>query len=320
MKRTGRHGAWGAIRWGVVAATILVGLFTPPTWAADWLDDFEDGKVDDGQPVTWIPHDFLPGEYFVEDGDYHLAGIDPSEDNETLLSFVDADFVDGSVRTLGFTQGDGNIAVGARIDPDTLNGYVGLIDHGGQMVILRSDFGADLIPLGEIELGELGIDASTNLFLQLDVLGTELSLTAWRPGTTMPEAQLTATDDFYTDGVAGLLYNEDDPETSGVYRFAQASSTRLVGPVPGDANSDGKVDLTDFGILKSNFGTGTTMPEGDFDFDKKVDLTDFGILKENFGKGGAAAVPEPSGATLLALGGLAACALGIRRRRSAGHS
>jgi len=88
--------------------------------------------------------------------------------------------------------------------------------------------------------------------------------------------------------------------------------------IPGDANSDGKVDLTDFGILKSNFGTGTTLAQGDFSGDGKVDLSDFGILKSNFGQSSAAsaAVPEPSGLVLAALalvGGLVTW----RRRRTA---
>jgi hypothetical protein len=58
--------------------------------------------------------------------------------------------------------------------------------------------------------------------------------------------------------------------------------------LPGDFNTDGKVDLTDFGILKENFGSGTTAAQGDANGDAKVDLTDFGILKENFGKSGVA--------------------------------
>jgi len=82
----------------------------------------------------------------------------------------------------------------------------------------------------------------------------------------------------------------------------------------GDANSDGKVDLSDFGILKANFGAGTTFAQGDFNKDAKVDLTDFGILKTHFGKSGtpAAAVPEPS---TFAMAGLALLTLGLRYRR-----
>ncbi len=71
--------------------------------------------------------------------------------------------------------------------------------------------------------------------------------------------------------------------------------------LPGDANADHKVDLSDFGILKEQFGAGTTRAQGDFNSDAKVDLTDFGILKEHFGRTGAAAVPEPSGLLLAGL-------------------
>lgn len=52
---------------------------------------------------------------------------------------------------------------------------------------------------------------------------------------------------------------------------------------PGDANRDGSVDLADFGVLKANFGSGTTREQGDFNRDGKIDLADFGILKSRFG-------------------------------------
>lgn len=78
--------------------------------------------------------------------------------------------------------------------------------------------------------------------------------------------------------------------------------------IPGDFNTDGRVDITDFGLLKDHFGSGTTLAEGDANGDAKVDISDFGILKENFGKSGAAAVPEPA-TWLLSLFGLLAYAL-----------
>ena len=82
---------------------------------------------------------------------------------------------------------------------------------------------------------------------------------------------------------------------------------------PGDANLDFKVDLSDFGILKDNFGSGSTRAQGDFSRDGKVDLGDFGLLKDNFGRG-AATVPEPATGWLLLVG---AAAWLLRRRRNA---
>ncbi|MFO0897384.1 MAG: dockerin type I domain-containing protein [Pirellulales bacterium] len=101
----------------------------------------------------------------------------------------------------------------------------------------------------------------------------------------------------------------------GLANSVQYSEFQLYGAavLAGDVNGDGKVDLTDFGILKDNFGTGTSAAQGDLNGDAKVDLSDFGILKDNFGKGGAAAVPEPSGLMLCALGLLG---LGLARRVS----
>jgi len=62
----------------------------------------------------------------------------------------------------------------------------------------------------------------------------------------------------------------------------------------GDANNDNLVDIDDFGILKTQFGSAG--PEADFDQSGWVDITDFGLLKENFGEFGDVVVTAmPSG-------------------------
>jgi len=54
-------------------------------------------------------------------------------------------------------------------------------------------------------------------------------------------------------------------------------------PIAGDANFDGLVNLSDFGVLKSHFGGSGSFASGDFTGDGRIDLSDFGLLKQNFG-------------------------------------
>ena len=89
-------------------------------------------------------------------------------------------------------------------------------------------------------------------------------------------------------------------------------------PTPGDANEDGYVDVSDLGILATNYGVGSGKEWGDADFtgDGLVDVSDLGILATNYGTvPPPQAVPEPS--TLAGL--LALCLAGTmaasRRRR-----
>lgn len=106
---------------------------------------------------------------------------------------------------------------------------------------------------------------------------------------------------------------------------------------PGDANSDNRVDLADFNILKENFGRGSfpnspdpffsrpsTWEQADFTLDKRTDLGDFQVLKQNFGWVlPAVQVPEPSARVLCAIALLPTLALAgksIRRRTKDGRN
>ncbi len=85
----------------------------------------------------------------------------------------------------------------------------------------------------------------------------------------------------------------------GVTESANASVRLLVGDgparLPGDANNDGQVDLTDLNLVRNNFGaTGVNVP-GDTNFDEIVDLVDLNAVRNYFGTTQAGSQSASSG-------------------------
>jgi hypothetical protein len=90
--------------------------------------------------------------------------------------------------------------------------------------------------------------------------------------------------------------------------------------LPGDANGDGTVNISDLSVVLTNYDrTGMSWGQGDFDGNGNVDIQDLSKVLTNYDKtagasAGIAAVPEPASLILLAVaaGGLMAHA---RRKR-----
>ncbi len=110
------------------------------------------------------------------------------------------------------------------------------------------------------------------------------------------------------DGLGSAGTNVEMPLNGATINLSGQQTLVLTASVGGLTQTLEK--LVDFGG-----STGGT-PPGDLNGDHKVDLTDFGILKANFGKSGAAgaAVPEPSTLLLAGLGLLGLAARWARRR------
>jgi hypothetical protein len=97
--------------------------------------------------------------------------------------------------------------------------------------------------------------------------------------------------------------------------------------LPGDANMDGRVNLSDLGVLIDNFGKPGVWANGDFNNDGRVDLSDLGVLINNFGQSASmsssvvvagmnvSTVPEPSALVLLAAGLIGLLAYAWRKRK-----
>jgi hypothetical protein len=91
--------------------------------------------------------------------------------------------------------------------------------------------------------------------------------------------------------------------------------------LPGDANGDGKVDVTDLSKVLTNYNkSGMQWADGDFDGSGTVDVTDLSKVLTDYNKGlgsSSAAmrtVPEPGAPALLA-GGLLGLLASARRKR-----
>ena len=63
---------------------------------------------------------------------------------------------------------------------------------------------------------------------------------------------------------------------------ASGNYTLKIGVLSGDANRDGIVDVSDLGILATNWQVSGSSVGGDFNFDGLVDVTDLGILATNW--------------------------------------
>jgi len=290
---------------------ILLGT-CPTTLAVGWSDNFNDGSVTDGSPVTWSQDlfGFFPGNYDASSGDYSLGGALTGQ----MVTWVDGvNFTNSYIRTQGVvlpgtlpTEVDGNIAILGRLDVNSVSAYVLYVDTGGTLG-LQISLGGSLSNLAPtVNLG--GINALSDIIIELDMVGNQLSGYAWLPGNPKPAVpQITATDGTIPGGPAGVAYDEDDDNTTGLFRFVMAQDTPIVDLVPGDYNGNGAVDGADYvqwrngGPLANEVHNPGTVSQEDYTEWRAR----FGNVAGS-GLGSGSAVPEPTG-LLLALAGLVAC-------------
>jgi len=89
-----------------------------------------------------------------------------------------------------------------------------------------------------------------------------------------------------------FFMNYAPSQGTGTFMLDNVTATGAAQAIPGDANNDGKVDVSDLGILAANYGmtAGATWELGDFNNDGKVDVSDLGILAANYGTGSGSAL------------------------------
>jgi hypothetical protein len=281
-----------------------------------FYDDFSDGSAVDGVPVGWTVHENAQGSYSVIGDDYVAIGNNPDVGSQVMSSHVRSTvFDDVAVQAHATTSGNGATAVIARSGyPNSFTGYGGSLNSGGFLAIFRTD--GDILESGSnlVILSSKNIDFNSNeeVKLQLEVIGSNLSLTAWKADEPKPaEPQLTSTDTLYSRGWAGVAFQEaeSDPAAFAIFRYVQAVAFPTLA---GDFNHDGTVDAADYVVWRK--GLGTTYTQADYD-----------AWRVNFGRtagdgvplrsaeGLPVTVPEPSTAILFTLGVILAATFLVSR-------
>jgi hypothetical protein len=201
--------------------------------AVAFLDDFNDGSVTDGNPVTWVENfdgAFGPafeGTYDASTGDYRF--IDPNPATNQMISFVSGmSFTDVHIRTQGLVVPnpvdpenleEGNLAILARLDPTTLSGYVFYFD---------TDFNLGaLVLVGGVDI----VDES-----------------------------------FDFDELPGNYDSDDDADGNDFLVWQQ----QLGGPGSADGDGSGTVDEADLALWKTGFGRKRLTPLTEVVFEASV--------------------------------------------------
>jgi hypothetical protein len=122
---------------------------------------------------------------------------------------------------------------------------------------------------------------------------------------------------FNTVETPSIIYTSGDPGAGlGDLLKNDIIWMPLAPMVPGDANSDGRVDEKDASVLAHNWGAvNATMMMGDFDGDGRVGLADAAILAANWGHGPSESQTVPEPGTLALLLAMAWTLLPFHRRR-----
>lgn len=228
-----------------------------------FFDDFADGDHLDDQPASWISAEsdltivgsglsvFTPGTYLQVDVDPHL------------------ELADASVRTRITIHEGETFGIAARAVEG--NNYYGFLSTTGVNGIGIEDHFIN---------GPFQNDLSSEVLLQFDVIGGEISFWAWPADALMPDEPLaTATDQTIDSGSIFLwaqsCTNIECPEDSGPVRadirFVEVAESQLR---LGDFNHDDLLDIEDVNLLHDEILGENNSLRMDLDGNELVDSND----------------------------------------------
>jgi hypothetical protein len=222
----------------LVAASVLVVVLSHGAHAQFFHDDFEDGSITDGSPVTWVAEvaPFPVGDARVQTGSLVLTAIA----SEFFPNFWETDWeveqefpADVAVRTQvrALSAGVSYQGIYAR-DTHNVNARQGasvaaIVASTGLVRLYRvvNSVGTVLLERSVPALGSLAND----IHLELELIGPQASVYAWADGDARPALPLLHFSDVgsahLTPGRVGVFAGQEDvmPFISSAFRFVEVS-------------------------------------------------------------------------------------------------
>jgi hypothetical protein len=282
------------------------------------------GIRDDDRSLVWVTNGYPPsygvyvptvGQFTArghEDGDWLIyeAEMTPFEyfggrrGNPDIVSPLQVGDIVGADVTV---VGNNNLA-----DPSSYGifGYTGMKSSGHN----EGGWSGDYTLIAQHRLVRKGVQGTIALpDLAASRLGRSATVQVLDGGNTVLETHPVVLDAAGTYSFVTALRGTYTIEASSTGFAPQTQWVTITGGddlvnftlsgLAGDANHDGKVDVSDLGILAANYGTtaGAIWEKGDFNRDGTVDVSDLGILAANYGAGTGASLDFNADAKTLGL-------------------
>jgi RNA polymerase sigma factor (sigma-70 family) len=215
-----------------------------------FLDDFENGSATDNSPVSWeLISPWSNATLDASSGDLVLQSL-PGTTRSVVAVVRDHFLFNTSIQARVSVNGvNDGILLGARGDT-SIGAYWGGVSSSGVLQITKSrpneyhvlrSTSSNLVP------------TNGDVVIQFDVIGNELSLFAWRPGEMKPVLpQLQATDNEYTRGITGLIWDTPALGSTTTIRYFHVANSPIPEPSSVVLGSLGFIALAGF-VCRTRF-------------------------------------------------------------------
>lgn len=196
---------------GAMAPGIFPESLPAATAGTVFIDDFEDGLPDDGNPVKWKVGNGAT--MTVENGSLGVSG--------TLNPYVIAEGISRSnvsMRTQARLFNGKYLVVGVRSTQD--NAYDAAIGTPDAPLPNEASIFTTGSGLEELALTTHALDLQQDVVIQLDAIGNTIALYAWQAGGPIPTAPLLSVTDSQIDAGSVSLLVTDNVDSPGSARAA----------------------------------------------------------------------------------------------------